>query len=950
MPVSVRLVLALAAALAAGAGARAQTPTGMGVDDDDKGVVTGLVAQRVFTAPPGTELGRAIAFGERLYLTGTGGLYARRGARWDTLAPLRDAVLLAAGRGTLILSGVPPDSLLRTIVTAGAAFPIPRRIPSEALDDVPLWDAVVRGPSSPFALTAEGLLTTGHDTFWRFDGLRWQRGRIPGRGRLVQGEEVVWLLTTPTDKDAPTRVFLRENGGWRHLIDVVGLLGASPAADGGWVWTADRALALDGGRWRAFPWPERTPPAHVLPDGREAWAITDGGRLYHASLDADRPAWHFVLRTPLRYPQVIMLAAASAGDPARLYVVARDEAFAVVPGAWPGYTRATDAANLHTNDACPFFADLDGDGDLDLVTLSTQRGLDAVPTRLYSNDGQGRFSEVPLPVPPPIDVALRAARVADLDGDDRPDLALLDDRGRLLVLRNRGGLRFAAPRVAARVVSTPAPVFALRALDADRDGDLDLVAPSGAGGAWTLFANDGVGRFAARALDVSWVPGRGWRVRLAGGRALPVAPFSPLFSPAPLLDLDDDGRREQLHLTATTAGARSFSVYRLGTGGARRTGTIPAPPPGPVRQPGSSQTAVGDADLDGRADVVLDGQFALNAGGRLVWAADPFVPTVIGPAAFADVDGDGDLDLFVGYTGWRKEGRLGQLFVNGLHQNGEAPPGDTATGRRRGVRVRLRSASSNRQGVGTLVRLYDGAGLLRAEGMAGYAADDLAAGPPDVVYLAAPPDEDGPFRLEAVFPTGTRTAETFARLPDVIELRDGAGAGWALARLGWTARMNARRLPLWALGLQFLFIGGLVAAPSLARRARRLEWPAWALVLAPAAFVAAWMAAGPVTPLAGGFVPVAVGLAALAGAAALVRAVERGRGRFAHYRLFEELGRGGAGRVVRARDLVDRKEVALKLVHEHLADGTDAGQRLEREAAAAARVEHPCVVRMREAG
>src|SRR5690606_28917254 len=120
-----------------------------------------------------------------------------------------------------------------------------------------------------------------------------------------------------------------------------------------------------------------------------------------------------------------------------------------------------------------FFADLDGDGDPDLLTLSTQRGLDAVPTRLYSNDGRGRFAEVALPLPPPIDVALRAARVADLDGDGRPDLALLDDRGRLLVLRNRGGLRFDAPRVAARLAGSGVhPQGGLRALDADRDGDL----------------------------------------------------------------------------------------------------------------------------------------------------------------------------------------------------------------------------------------------------------------------------------------------------------------------------------------------------------------------------------------------------------------------------------------------------------------------------------------------
>jgi serine/threonine protein kinase len=69
-----------------------------------------------------------------------------------------------------------------------------------------------------------------------------------------------------------------------------------------------------------------------------------------------------------------------------------------------------------------------------------------------------------------------------------------------------------------------------------------------------------------------------------------------------------------------------------------------------------------------------------------------------------------------------------------------------------------------------------------------------------------------------------------------------------------------------------------------------------------------------------------------------------GPGRFAHYELLEELGRGGMGLVYKARDTVLRRVVALKMIHGgRLADPQEVA-RFEREARAAASLQHPNIV------
>jgi serine/threonine protein kinase len=66
------------------------------------------------------------------------------------------------------------------------------------------------------------------------------------------------------------------------------------------------------------------------------------------------------------------------------------------------------------------------------------------------------------------------------------------------------------------------------------------------------------------------------------------------------------------------------------------------------------------------------------------------------------------------------------------------------------------------------------------------------------------------------------------------------------------------------------------------------------------------------------------------------------------YEMLGELGRGGMGAVYRVRDRELGREVALKVIGD--AGGPDASQRLAREARALARLEHPGIVPVHDAG
>src|SRR5688572_19594995 len=68
------------------------------------------------------------------------------------------------------------------------------------------------------------------------------------------------------------------------------------------------------------------------------------------------------------------------------------------------------------------------------------------------------------------------------------------------------------------------------------------------------------------------------------------------------------------------------------------------------------------------------------------------------------------------------------------------------------------------------------------------------------------------------------------------------------------------------------------------------------------------------------------------------------------FRLIEQLGRGGMGRVYRAHDQVLNRPVAVKLIYDDAVGDRDLRHACALEARAAARLSHPGIVRILDSG
>jgi hypothetical protein len=279
---------------------------------------------------------------------------------------------------------------------------------------------------------------------------------------------------------------------------------------------------------------------------------------------------------------------------------------AALPG-WPIYQA------LNGVRSAPAAADLDGNGDLEIVAVVNQGDVNA-----FHVDGT---MVAGWPFATPVAGLGSSPAIHDFDGDGRDDVVFGATDSSLYIVRGNGTLLPGWPAdVGVRIQSSPVLV------DADGDGDLEIFALDRNGLVWG-FQHD----------DQDAIPGPdplpGWPVA-----TLPADGSPP--SPA-VADFDDDGSPE-----IVVAGDGEIAVFRM-------NGT---PFPGtPIVTGVTSANSPVVADLDGdRSFDVLIGttDFHLTA-----WAIDgtvlPGWPRVLtedpnSTPYVADVDGDGDLDVAMG--------------------------------------------------------------------------------------------------------------------------------------------------------------------------------------------------------------------------------------------------------------------------------------------------------------
>ncbi len=257
-------------------------------------------------------------------------------------------------------------------------------------------------------------------------------------------------------------------------------------------------------------------------------------------------------------------------------------------------------------------ADLDGDGDLDIATVSSSREVVAV--QLGAGDGTFAASAEYAVTGSP-----RPLANGDVDGDGDRDLVLVSATpGAIVVLRNDGAGQFST-----RVTSTTVADTGLLAIeDVDGDGDLDAVTVhriTPFSYAVAVQLNDGAGTFGA------------------------VTTYAAGFEPIGLVlvDLDADGDRD---IVMANKEGKDLGVLRnLGTGTFAPLASTPL-------NYKLLALGIGDLDEDGKLDAVVA---TVNGGTRLArglgngtFAASTQIhPTSLGRLAVADMDGDAHLDV-----------------------------------------------------------------------------------------------------------------------------------------------------------------------------------------------------------------------------------------------------------------------------------------------------------------
>ena len=283
------------------------------------------------------------------------------------------------------------------------------------------------------------------------------------------------------------------------------------------------------------------------------------------------------------------------------------------------------------------FGDIDLDGDVDIVFSALRLPLSSTPTdviNIWRNDGRGFFTDVTSTLAPTTQFSyIEDLVVADLDGDRFADIAVataldLYVPGRIcsVFINNRSGSF--NDETSLRIPSTRAS--RVWAADCDSDGDIDLLFASK--GPFTFLLNDGRGHFSPSPHS-----------------------FGVSFTGVPSLhDFTGDG-----HIDAFVWNGHFDGFWVNNGNGSFRDESSRIPKPA-----GYTGTIGWIADFDGDGHPDIFGRVHGDSGPtypahynlmmndgqgrfRLIEAVIPVRPHFVSSGIMpADIDGDGDADLF----------------------------------------------------------------------------------------------------------------------------------------------------------------------------------------------------------------------------------------------------------------------------------------------------------------
>jgi hypothetical protein len=288
-------------------------------------------------------------------------------------------------------------------------------------------------------------------------------------------------------------------------------------------------------------------------------------------------------------------------------------------------------------------ADVDGDQNKDLLVT----GSGSPWTTLYLGDGQGGFTEGGAGL---TGVEFSSTSIGDVDRDGNPDLLITgrDENFNLTATLYLGDGQGSFTEANAGLTGTYEGSTSIADVDGDGNQDLLITGFGENGRSATLYLGDKQGSFSAADAGLAGVSG----------------------SSTSIADVNGDGNQDLLITGSSNSGPLATLYLGDGQGGFTEAGASLA---GVL----DSSTSIGDVNGDGNQDLLITGSdpfdrtatlYLGDGRGGFEEAGAGLTGVSSGDTLVEDVDGDGDLDLYVsGSDALFAEGSA-RIYINRQNQ------------------------------------------------------------------------------------------------------------------------------------------------------------------------------------------------------------------------------------------------------------------------------------------
>jgi tRNA A-37 threonylcarbamoyl transferase component Bud32 len=626
-------------------------------------------------------------------------------------------------------------------------------------------------------------------------------------------------------------------------------------------------------------------------------------------------------------------------------------------GTVPSFTDASASSNIHLYGGDALLADFDNNQTEDLITSA----FTSFPDRIYSNRGDGFFTEMTNQLHTINTPLATANRLADVDNNGFVDVYQTQSPARDVWYRNFGSWKF-EPMASPVTFPTLDGRCVSKFADMDCDGDLDVVymqsQASEVQWPFAIFTNDGIGNFspprtigrpiAAGAITYSFFVANlnddnipdlfkfnlGDKCELYfynSGEVRDTATWagadgtffatSPNITWAAPIDINHDGSLDIFMVSRT--GQAAFFLNN-GRGKFTPANSLAFDPRG--ENPMGNFT---DIDCDGDMDLFLVDRFYQNNNEafseyREVSFRQTSFPTL------SDFDNDGDPDIIT--SAYRDNGRL-YVLKNELNPSNA-------------VRISVNGIRSNSFGIGTRVNLwkYHNAGKELVD------VREVASPGPLSFYV----DSTDRYDVEVTFPSGIEAHLTSIQPGsyEVSEFTFPMNHVWdfyySLQR-SW--KYTNGTLEIVKLGI---FFGMLIIAFRVSKKFKTDRYVRHPLFITGMLFlyiltIHATVRNGMVMAT---ILPLGIVFLVNAGWVATARnfVLRREANYVSHFRLLELLGEGGMGKVYKAADSITKNIVAVKVLNPAIMKDVENRKRLRNEGNLLSSFSHPHIVKVFEVG